>query len=91
MSAPADLDAFVALDRAFQRAAKRSGLVAAPYMPSGSITARWAVVASTQADIVKIVRLTKSPMAWEEKPDGGWYVFLVYGADATAPVVAVAS
>jgi len=76
-----DLAAFVTLDKAFQRAARRAGLVAVPFRPSSSVTARWAVAAATQADIAQIVRLTKSPMAWEEKPGGGWYVFLAYGAD----------
>jgi len=76
-----DLAAFVTLDKAFQRAARRAGLVAVPFTPSSSVTARWAVAAATQADIAQIVRLTKSPMAWEEKPGGGWYVFLAYGAD----------
>jgi hypothetical protein len=85
------LAAFVALDKAFQRATKRAGFVAAPYTPTGSVTSRWAVAASTQADIVKIVRLTKSPVVWEEKPGGGWYVFLVYGADTTAIARAVVS
>jgi hypothetical protein len=57
------LAAFVALDKAFQRAAKRSGLVVAPYTPSGSVTSRWAVVAATQADLHPMVPSNAFPTA----------------------------